>query len=50
MTSNHEEFSYEITLKFKMFIANVVYWGCTYLCRKSNEGTKVINLAFGNIL
>ena len=29
-----------------------IYWGCTYLCRKSSEGTcfVVVSLAFSNLL
>ena len=38
MTSNHEEYSNDITLEnLKRSIK--IYWGCTYLCRKSNKGT-----------
>ena len=38
MTSNHEEYNNDITLEnLKCLIQ--IYWGCTHLCRKSNEGT-----------
>ena len=38
MTSNHEEYSNDITFKnLKGSIQK--YWGCAYLCKKSNEGT-----------
>ena len=38
MTSNHEEYNNDITLEnLKCLIQ--INWGCTYLCRKSNEGT-----------
>ena len=37
MTSNHGEYSKDITLEnFKCPVQ--IYWGFTYLCRKSNEG------------
>ena len=38
MASNHEEYSNDITLeKFKYSLQ--ICWGCTYLFRKTNEGT-----------
>ena len=38
MTSNHEEYSNDITLK-NLKCSAKIYWGCTYLCRKRNKGT-----------
>ena len=38
MASNHAEYSNEITLE-NLKCSAEIYWGCTYLCRKSNEGT-----------
>ena len=38
MTSNHEEYSNDITLE-NLKCSVQIYWGFTYLCRKSNEGT-----------
>ena len=38
MTSNHEEYSNDITLE-NLKCSVQIYWGCTYLCRKSNKGT-----------
>ena len=43
MTSNHEEYSNGITLENLKYSVQI-YWGCTYLCRKSNE------VAFSNFL
>ena len=38
MTSNHEEYSNDITLEnFKCSVQ--IYGVCTYLCRKGNTGT-----------
>ena len=37
MASNHEEYSNDNFRKFKMFSTDLR--GCTYLYRKSNEGT-----------
>ena len=51
MTNNHEECSNDVTLKnLKCLIQ--IYWGSTYLCRKSNEETciAVVSLAFSNFL
>ena len=39
MTYNHEEYSYDITLE-NLKCSVQIYWGSTYLCRKSNEGTQ----------
>ena len=51
MTSNHEEFNNDITLE-NLKCSVKIYWGCTYLCRKSNEGTcfEAIKLPFSNFL
>ena len=38
MASNHKEYSNEITLE-NLKCSVEIYWGCTYLYRKSNEGT-----------
>ena len=38
MASNHEEYSNDITLE-KLKYSLQICSGCTYLCRKSNEGT-----------
>ena len=38
MTSNREEYSNDITLENSKCSVQI-YWGCTYLCRKSDEGT-----------
>ena len=38
MTSNHEEYSNDITLG-NLKCSVQIYWDCTYLCRKSNKGT-----------
>ena len=37
MASNHEEYSNDTTLANLKFSVQI-YWSCTYLCRKSNEG------------
>ena len=38
MTSNHEKYSNNITFE-DLKCSVQIYWGCTYLCRKSNTGT-----------
>ena len=38
MTSNHEEYNNDIILENLKWSVQI-YWGFTYLCRKSNEGT-----------
>ena len=38
MTSNHEKCSDDINLE-NLKCSVQIYWGCTYLCRKSNKGT-----------
>ena len=38
MTSYHEKYSNDITLKNLKCLVQI-YWGYTYLCRKSNKGT-----------
>ena len=38
MTSNHEEYNNDITSENLKCLVQI-YCGCTYLCRKSNEGT-----------
>ena len=38
MTSNHEKYSDDINLE-NLKCSVQIYWGCTYLCRKSNKGT-----------
>ena len=50
-TSNYEEYSNNITLESLKCLAQI-YWGCTYLYRKSNEGTslEIVRLAFSNFL
>ena len=50
-TSNYEEYSNNITLESLKCLAQI-YWGCTYLYRKSNEGTslEIVRLAFRNFL
>ena len=38
MTRNHGEYSIDVT--FENLKRSVeIYWGCTYLCWKSHEGT-----------
>ena len=51
MADNHEEFSNDITLE-NLTCSVQIYWGCTYLCRKSSKGTsfEVASLAFSNFL
>ena len=38
MTSNQEEYSNDITLENLKYSVQI-FWGSTYLCRKSNEAT-----------
>ena len=38
MTSNHEEYSNDITLE-NLKCSVQIYWGCTYHYRKSNKET-----------
>ena len=38
MVSNHEDYSNDITLDNLKYSVKI-WWGCTYLSRKSNEGT-----------
>ena len=38
ITSNHEEYSNAITLE-KLKFSGKIYWGATYICRKSNKET-----------
>ena len=38
MTCNHEEYNNDINLE-NLKCSVQIYWGCTYLCRKINEGT-----------
>ena len=49
MTSNHEEYINDITVE-NLKCSVQLYWGCTYLCRKYNEGTcfEVVSLAVSN--
>ena len=51
MADNHEEFSNDITLENLTCLVQI-YWGYTYLCRKSSEGTsfEVVSIAFSNFL
>ena len=51
MTNNNEECSNDITLE-NLTCSVQIYRGCTYLYRKSNEGTcfEVVSLAFSNFL
>ena len=37
MTSNHEEYSNDITLE-NLKCSVQIYWGCTYLFSESNKG------------
>ena len=38
MTSNHEEYSDDITLANLKYLVQI-QWSYAYFCRKSNEGT-----------
>ena len=51
MADHCEECSNDITLENLTCLVQI-YWGCTYLCRKSSEGTsfEVVSLAFSNFL
>ena len=51
MADHPQECSYDITLE-NLTCSVQIYWGCTYLCRKSSEGTcfEVVRLAFSNFL
>ena len=51
MADHREECSNDITLE-NLTCSVQVYRGCTYLCRKSNEGTffEVVSLGFSNFL
>ena len=51
MADHREECSNDITLENLTCLVQI-YWGCTYLCRKSSEGTsfEVVSLAFSNFL
>ena len=50
MTNSHKECSNDITLE-NLTCSVQIYRGCTYLCRKSSEGTffEVVSLAFSNL-
>ena len=52
MADHCEECSNDIILE-NLACSVQIYWGCTYLCRKSSEGTssfEVVSLAFSNFL
>ena len=57
MTSNHEEYNNDITLEI-LKCSVQMYWGSTYLCRKSDERNSfevvsnlvLLELAFSNLL
>ena len=57
MTSNHEEYNNDITLEI-LKCSVQIYWGSTYLCRKSDERISfevvsnllLLELAFSNFL
>ena len=51
MADHREECNNDITLENLTYSVQIS-WGCTYLCRKSSEGTffEVVNLAFSNFL
>ena len=51
MPDNFEEWNNDTTLE-NLTCSVQIYWGCTYLCRKSSEGTsfEVVSLAFSNFL
>ena len=51
MADHPEECSSDITLEH-LTCSVQIYWGCTYLCRKSSKGTsfEVASLAFSNFL
>ena len=57
MTSNHEEYSNDITLEI-LKCSVQIYWVSTYLCRKSDERNSfevvsnlvLLELAFSNLL
>ena len=53
MANNHEECSNDINLEnLTCSIQIYNYRGCTYLCRKTSEGTyfEVVSIAFSNFL
>ena len=52
MADNFEESNNDITLD-TLTCSVQIYWGCTYLCRRSSEETasiEVVSLAFSNFL
>ena len=51
MADHHEECSNDITLE-NLTCSVQIYWGCTYLYKKSSEGAsfEVVSLAFSNFL
>ena len=51
MKSNHEKCNSDITLENLKCLVQI-YWGCTYLCKKSSEWTcfEVVRLAFSSFL
>ena len=51
MPDNFEEWNNDTTLE-NLTCSVQIYWGCTYLCRKSSEGTsfEVVSLDFSNFL
>ena len=52
MTSNHEEYNNNDITFGNLKCSVQKYWGCAYLCMKSNEGTcsEGIDLVFSNFL
>ena len=51
MAAHCEECNNDITWQ-NLTCSVKIYWGCTYLCTKSSEGTsfEVVSLAFSNFL
>ena len=51
MAGHREECSNNITSE-NLTCSVQIYWGCTYLCRKSSQGTsiQVVRLAVSNFL
>ena len=52
MADHREECSNDITLE-NLTCSVQIYWGCTYLCRRSSEGTasiEEVSLALSNFL
>ena len=52
MPDNFEEWNNDTTLE-NLTCSVQIYWGCTYLCRRSSEGTasvEEVSLALSNFL